>query len=360
MTRVLITSASNRLANGIIRGLRAGKKPVHVIGVDSSRYHVHQSIADERYLVPRGNHDGYLEAIERIVEKTEAEIVWPTHDAEIFRLAQVAEFFPVPVMAPPADVVATCRDKFATYKVLEQKGVPAPLTIRIHNEGEMRNVFDSMNGEIWLRPLSGAGAAGAYRPPSLKKACMWLDVYDGWGKFTASEVLPSTGDHGWESFWKNGELIAAQDMTRLVRGNTGMSIKGVKSRGVILRRAPESVTTVAQMAVRAVMPQPNGIFRVDLLMDHDGKPRVTEIEAGKFGADGVCYWHEHGYNFAYSAMKSALGELSPTSTPALNPLPRDMVSISGLNQEITFRTEAEIAAMHVEEADAGLLMAGGG
>ncbi len=343
--RILVTSASNRLANGIIRALKNSPSDSYFLGVDSSEYHIHQALVDERIIVPRANEDGYLETIDQIVREHDIDLVWPTHDAEIFALAKARESFSCPIVAPPADVVAVCRDKFSTYQCLKKNRVPTPDTVRIHKEDDLRHAFESMNGEIWLRPLSGAGAAGAYRPPILEKAVKWIEIYDGWGNFTASEVLPSTGDYGWESLWKDGSLVASQDMTRLVRGNTGLSIKGVKSRGVILRRAPESVGETAIEAVHAVMPEPDGIFRVDLLADHQGQPRVTEIEAGKFGADGVAFWHEYGYNFPHEALKLSLGGSPQAEPPITNPLPRDMVSISGLNQEITFRTEAEIAAL---------------
>ena len=166
-------------------------------------------------------------------------------------------------------------------RLLESRGVPVPKTVRINSTEDLSHAFDLFKGQIWIRSTGGAGGKGAFLAESMDKASKWLDIYDGWGSFTASEVLSSKGDHGWESIWKDGELIAAQDMTRLVRGNTGISMSGVKSRGVILRHAPAEVAQVARQAVEAVVDKPDGIFRVDALLDSSGVPRVTEIEAGK-------------------------------------------------------------------------------
>lgn len=327
-----------------MRGLRAGDNSLHIIGIDSSRYHVHQSLADENHLAPRGDADGYIENLLWLIARTRADLVWPTHDAEIQRISEAKDQLPISAVVPSADAISICRDKFATYELLESRGVPVPKTVRINSIEDLSNAFDLFGGQTWIRSTGGAGGKGAFLATNIDKAAKWLDIYDAWGDFTASEVLSSKGDHGWESIWKDGQLIAGQDMTRLVRGNTGISMSGVKSRGVILRSAPDEVARVAEQAVEAVVDKPDGIFRVDALLDSSGTPRVTEIEAGKFGADGVAYWHQFGYNFAYEAMRSALGEPVSYETPVLNPLPRDTMSISGLNQDITFLKLDDVAA----------------
>ena len=42
------------------------------------------------------------------------------------------------------------------------------------------------------------------------------------------------------------------------------------------------VDDIAQRAIRAINPEPSGIFGVDLTYDRDGVPNPTEINIGRF------------------------------------------------------------------------------
>ena len=234
------------------------------------------------------------------------------------------------------------QDKMATYHRLQEAEVPVPETLFIDTPADLAVAFDRFGGKVWLREYKGAGNKGAYLASDIQLAAAWLDIHDGWGIFTAAEYLPGPNDLSWESIWKDGKLIAAQSKTRLVRGAPGISISGVKSRSVIQNYAPPAVSEVAERAVRALMPQPNGIFRADMLADADGMPRVTEVDAGRFGSIGMAYWHRFGFNFPYQALKLGFDEPLDFDTPVINPFPTDVVTIGGINQDLKFVKLADV------------------
>jgi hypothetical protein len=233
----------------------------------------------------------------------------------------------------------------ATYLALEAAGVPAPPSLLVETPADLKQAFKQFGPDVWLRARQGAGSRGAYRAPSYDLGSAWLDIHDGWGRFMAAEVMPGPLELSWESIWKEGELIAGQVETRVVRGNIGISLPGVSNRGVLLRDGPPEAAAVAELAVKALMPVPDGIFRVDLISDSAGSPRVTEVDAGRFGAGGVAYWHEYGYNWAYEALRIGMGEPVGYPTPVTNPCPPDMASITGFNRMISFIKMADVDAL---------------
>lgn len=336
MKRVLVTFAGGRLALGISRALRAAPEPVHLIGVDSAPYHLHQAEADELHLVPRATEPDYINVLCDVAMESKADFIWPMHDAEVERVSEAANSLPARTWLPPASVVRLCQDKMASSLRMKQAGVPVPEGVFIETPEDLEKAFDVCGGEIWLRANSGTGGAGALRTSDIGQAVMWLDLHSGWHRFMAAEVLPGPNDLSWEAVWKDGKLIAAQAKTRLVRGNTGISISGVMGRAVIQHDAPPEVREVASRAVRALVPEPDGIFRVDMMADADGTPNVTEVDAGRFGSTGVSYWHRFGFNFPYQALRIGFGEPIDYETPVIDPAPKDIIAIAGVNRNMEF------------------------
>lgn len=336
------------MARGIMAAVRASPEEFRFIGVDSSKYHIHQSEADELHLVPRADDASYVDAVDHIAKTTGADFIWPMHDAEVARLSEASDNLSARTWLPPYEVVEVCQGKFATHERLKQADVPVPETLFVNNRSDLETAFDLFGDDVWLRADRGAGAKGAFRASSLDHATFWLDINDGWGGFTASEYLPGPGDYSWESIWKDGQLVAGQVEKRLVRPSPGISLGGVRSRGVYQRDAPPKVDTTAEQAVRAVMTEPDGIFRVDLMADASGAPRVTEVDAGRFGTGGAIYWHEFGYNWAYQAFRLGMGEPIDHSVPVINPCPKDVVSIGGVNRSLMFVNLSDVESLHAE------------
>lgn len=141
----------------------------------------------------------------------------------------------------------------------------------------------------------------------------------------------------------------SQHETRVVRGGGGY--KGaVVARGVQLRDAPAEVNDVSERAVRAMMPEPDGLFRVDMTADENGMPNVTEVDAGRFSSGGPVNWHQFGFNMAYEALKLAFDEPITYATPVIDPYPKDVVAIGGRNRPQTFVSLADVAAKEKELA----------
>ena len=347
MKRILFTLGGNHLGIGVSRALRAGQEPVHLIATDSSKYHLFQSEADEIHLIPPAQDPAYVDVLSHIAEETGADLVWPMHDAEIERVTAERDAIASRTWLPPVEVVRLTRNKLATQRCLNADGIPVPSSVLIADRSDIVAAIEQF-GEIWLRAISGAGGKGAFRTADVDHASMWLEINDGWGDFMAAEVVDCPYERSFEGIWRHGELVASQTLTRLVRGNTGISIDGVKSRTVVQVSAPEKIHELAVAAVSSVAGQPDGIFRVDMLEDPSGNPTVTEVDAGRFGAGGVAFWHQFKVNFAWAYVHLAFEEPLGFQIPAINNVPDETIMIQSINRDPAYTSVSEVSAVELE------------
>jgi len=181
--------------------------------------------------------------------------------------------------------------------------------------------------------VTGAGGTGALGTDSLRKAEAWLEVHDGWGRFTAAQRIKGGHRLSWESVWAHGELIAVQGRRQLVQGFeylTMSRITGVP--GVNQWGTPPEADETGIAAVRAISPSPHGNYGVDMVCDATGAPYVTEINIGRFNNDGLIHWPDEKLNAADLAVRLGLGEKPPFEPPLMHPKKRDNVIIYGMPQ----------------------------
>lgn len=340
--RILLTMAGGLLGIPISDALRTAPEPVYLIGVDSSPYHAYTATTDEVHIAPRADEPDFIDVLAKVAKETNADFIWPMHDAEIERVTERVDELPAKTWLPPHDVVLSTADKRKTYQLLKSAGVPTADTIDLYKGDDLKTAFEEYGGEVWLRSATGGGGAGALLATELSHARSWVDMHDGWGNFTASRVLPGPGDHVVDSIWNHGELILAQKLTRVVRGITGISLHGVTSRGVQLCDGPDSLNEISAAAIKALTPRPHGIFRVDFVVDANGVPNVTEIDSGRFTTTNSVNWFPVGINMPRIVVKLAFGESLDFEPPLINPYPTDIMSVSAINRSQVFIKRSEV------------------
>lgn len=365
MKRVLITFAGGELGTGTARALRASGEQLHLVGADAGRFQLHLAEVDERHMLPRADAPEYLPVLKELVKETDTEFLWPLHDDELATVS-AADDLGVRTFLPPGDVVALCQDKLASYTRFVEHDVPVPETISLNTKDDVVEALDRFGGKTWLRAVQGAGGKGAYRADNLEDALWWLDRNDGWGTFTAAEVLTGR-QYKWESAWQDGELIAAQTRSyvgigrfRAVATGAASALGGrSRERNQQISGAPGSVVEASVASIRAASPKPHGIFSVDTSADEKGVPKVTEINVGRFTSVGTIYWYSQGFNFPHLVLKLAFGEDPGFDTPLINPLPAETYIVQGRNTYPTFVTEETISPFEDELAERVKRTAGG-
>jgi carbamoyl-phosphate synthase large subunit len=181
---------------------------------------------------------------------------------------------------------------------------------------------------VWLRATRGAGSRAALPVRNTKQADGWLDYWaDHAGlspaDFMVSEFLPGT-EFAWQSVWWHGRLVTSMARERVEYLFGSLMPSGQSSSPAVARTVNRAdVNEVGTAAVRAVMPEPHGVFCVDLKSAADGTPRVTEINAGRFFTTSNFFAHA-GLNMPAMYLRLATGEQPPSDLPAYDPLPANL------------------------------------
>ncbi|MGD1035252.1 MAG: hypothetical protein ABR977_12560 [Candidatus Dormibacteria bacterium] len=329
MTTVLLLGAGGSAGANVIDALRLSPHGYRVVGIDISPVRLHLSLADERVVGCRPSDPSYADGLRRVVESRGVEIVHPQPDPEVLAIGALREELGARTFLPAQATLETAADKVAFAARMAGAGVPVPEsagyadmeTVTAQTEAMLRD-----HERVWVRARTGAGSRASLPVRSGEQAKAWI----GWwvaekgmspDQFMAAEMLPGR-EFAYQSVWQDGELVAGQARERLEYLYGFLTPHGQTSTPAVARTVNEPrVDAVAQAAVRALDPHPQGAFCVDIKEDADGAPRVTEVNAGRFFTTSNFFAHA-GLNMPEMLMRCALGETLPRLPSS--PLPADL------------------------------------
>jgi carbamoyl-phosphate synthase large subunit len=224
---------------------------------------------------------------------------------------------------PRTEAILQADSKWETYRALQLAGVPVPDTFHIDRPADVEAAFAAIETRpVWVR---GSGAPGigigvASLPcREVSHAVAWIDHHRGWGHFIASRFLPGR-NLTWCGLFRDGRLLAAQTRERLEYVIPHVSPSGITGAPAVTRTVAEPVLhRVGEAAVRIISPRPNGAYFVDFKEDAEGQPRITEINAGRFGTT-IHFYTAAGCNFPYLLVRAAFGE-PIDGAPLVDPIP---------------------------------------
>lgn len=332
MTTALIVGTGGSPGQGVVRSLKMAPEPIRVVGTEVDKYAYFRSTADKTYLTPRAGSPESMDVLCKILRREEVSFIHAQPEKEVFNLSQnrqVLDELRVKYLLPSHEAVIKCQDKFASYSIWKESGLTVPSTILVESEKDLKRAFRELGPKIWLRQRTGGGGEGALPTDNYEFARIWLDRCNGWGNFTAAELL-SEKSVTWASIWNRGDLVVAQSRRRLYweyGAKMPSGVSGVTGVGVTIDD-PE-LNDIAQKAILAIAPCPHGIFGVDLTEGLDGRLYLTEINIGRFFTT-IHFFTEAGLNMPYILMKSALGE-SVVISKRINPLAANLYWIRGMD-----------------------------
>lgn len=332
MARVLITGAGGSAAFNFRDALRLDAADHHVVGCDMRPYHLELMELERRYLVPGVTDPRYAEAINTIVEKEEIDLIHPQPDVEVAWYAANADRVSAKVFLPDLPAVQLCHDKMAFHARLSERGVEVPAAFHITSKDALAHALDQLlqiQPKVWLRAIRGAGSRASLPINSVYQGDAWIDYWRtfrgvDYGDFMASEFLPGP-EFAWQSLWYQGELITSQARERLEYIFGNLTPSGQTSSPSVARTVNRAdVNAAGEAAVRAVMDVPHGVFCVDMKEGADGRPKVTEINCGRFFTTSNFFPYA-GLNMPAMYVELAVtGTLSGPRPPQYDPLPDDL------------------------------------
>lgn len=331
MTRILITGAGGSAAYNFYDALKLSNYELYVVGADMRPQHLELMDVKSKYLVPGVNDPGYVDAINRIIEKEKIDFVHPQPDVEVHFLSGNADKINAKLFLPPHDVVELCHDKMEFNKILTSKCVAVPSAFHINSQDDLKEALEELlkiQPKIWLRAIRGAGSRGSLPINSFYQGDAWIDYWRNfrgidYGDFMASEFLPGH-EFAWQSLWYEGELVTAQARERIEYIFGNLTPSGQTSSPSVAKTVNrDDINETAQAAVKAVSDKPHGVFCVDMKEGADGIPKVTEINVGRFFTTSNFFAHA-GLNMPAMYVELAMtGKLSK-QPEQLNPLNDDL------------------------------------
>src|SRR5688572_428429 len=293
MTRVLLLGADGAAARGVKNCLKlAGGYEI------AESDHAWGARTDDELLT--------------LIDREQPHVVHAQPDEEVERVSRLRSEIRnlgCAVFLPRKEVITLCQDKWETYKALKRCEVPVPDT-------DLPGHWKRFDGKILhVRPRRGAGGKKSFQGTWRQIREVALPASEGWSKFTLAERLPGP-TVTWQGIYSNGRLIVSQQRRRLAwtHGDRGSCLVGETYSDALHNK-------IALDAVFAVDMMAHGIWGVDMTLDAEGYPRVTEINIGRFFTT-IEFFAQAGVNFPDIAMRLALGEdVEPIGS---NPLPNHL------------------------------------
>jgi carbamoyl-phosphate synthase large subunit len=306
---------------------------------------------DEKYPILAAADSAYPDVLLRMLSKIRPDFIHLQNDYEVravSRLRDQVEALGVKLYLPAAETVENCVDKEKSYQIWQSAGLPVPKTMVLHSPADLGKAFDLYGETIWVRAIEGAGGRGALPADNYDFAKVWIDRFNGWGEFTASELL-TKDTVTWLSIWHQGELIVAQTRRRLSWNFGNRTLSGITGiTGVGETCSDETVDRISQDAIFAIDTKPHGVFAVDMTYDKNGIPNPTEINIGRFFTTHY-FFTKAGLNMPKIYCDIALDGNFPTMEKHINPLPDGLIWIRGMDVEPVLTTRSELEAMAVKQ-----------
>lgn len=334
--RILILGTGGSPGHNVVQSLRSAPEKFWIVGAEVDPYSIHRSEADITYLTPRSSDPLSFVRLEEIIRKEKIEFIHAQPENEIGNISRhrdKLDEFGVRHFLPSHKTILKCRDKFESYKTWEKEGLIVPKTMLVRDETDLKRAFDNLRRDskmIWLRKIKGGGGIGAIPTDSFNLAKIWIDLWHGWGEFTAAECL-SPNSVTWSSIWKKGELIVAQSRARIYWEFSNKILSGITGVTGAAKTVSEPILDkIAYKTIKAIDNCPHGVFSVDLTYDNQGVANPTEINIGRFFTT-INFFTQAGLNMPYIMVKLAYKEPLPKISRKINPLESDWCWIRGMD-----------------------------
>ncbi|MEM2779983.1 MAG: hypothetical protein QW791_03815 [Candidatus Bathyarchaeia archaeon] len=333
MKKIIATGAGGPAGINFIMSLRIAPEKISVVGTEANEHFIHLVPTDKKYLVPRADEESYIDRLNEVIRRENADILHAQTDTEVAVVSENREKIEANVFMPSKRAIKICQDKLESARIWMEKGVPVAKTIKICDEGDVDKAFEELGSPIWIRARHGAGGKGSTPAHNRETAISWIKYWQARGmkwEFIAQEHLPGR-NIGFYSLWKDGELVTSMARERIEYIYPHLAPSGVTGTPAVQKTIHnENVNRIATEAVLAIDQNFNGIACVDLKENKEGIPCVTEINAARMFTTSFFFSYaskilrkDYYANIPYLYVKLAFKESVP-EIPKYNILPENI------------------------------------
>lgn len=247
------------------------------------------------------------EVINDLCERYDCEIVHAQPDPEVQWLARHQHAIRAKTLLPDRAALFIAADKLRTAEAV---GSDAPVSVGVNENSDLAELIERLGGDCWLRLRTGAGSSGALPVDDAGIAEAWLRHHDRLGiardEWMLSERLPGR-DLSFTGVYKDGELVACGMKERLrLHGASRSPARIASTANLQVTIDSVDLRALAARVVDALPGEPNGVLMFDVREDRFGVPKLTEINAGRFGTTSL-HWHVAGRNLVADYISACAG-----------------------------------------------------
>jgi len=338
MKNILVMGAGGTAGINFIECLvKAGR--YNIVGCDINDWHLEilkgKFKEVKTYVSPNCLDVTYNQFINDLIVKENIDFVHAQPDMEVEVLGKSREQIKATTFLPSDRMISRCRDKYITNRMLSAMTPLAYLVDESLIHFQILSIQEEAGNEkVWLRAVRGAGSRAALPVTSAEQALNWIKYWKETKRleandFMLSEFLPGK-EYAFQSVWKDGELITsmARERVEYLMGNLFPSGQS-SSPSVAVTVHNDAVNETATTAIRLLDSDANGVFCIDMKEDVEGRPHVTEVNAGRFFTTSNFFAH-FGANMPDTYIQLGLGE-EVTGLEQYNALQKDLVWVRGVD-----------------------------
>jgi carbamoyl-phosphate synthase large subunit len=263
---IAVSGVSGNIAQGVVKGLRAGRIHFRIVGLDGSADNVGFYMVDQGIPMPLVHEAHYIDRLIEVLREQRAELYLMGIDSEVPLVsaarARIESESGCRVMVCADSVVRRATDKLETSRMLSELGLRAPKTLPGDTAADA--VLDRLGLPLIAKPRRGNGSRGVQRIESKAGLIEW-QARAGAGH-CVQEHLPGTEFTCGLLYDREGSFRDHVCFQRRLERGTTMEARVVRIEALdqVVRRFGQLVSA-------------EGSINLQLRMDREGCPLIFEI-----------------------------------------------------------------------------------
>jgi len=298
--KVLITGVGGAAGIALIKALDDTAE-LFVADMDEYAAGLYLVPEDHAFLIPRADDPDFVTVIEQLSTENQIQVLFPTVDVETERLVPIRSGFSAKIIAADADAIETCLDKHRLIETIHPLG-HAPASILLSEYRCRDRDETAISGfPLLVKPRRGRGSDGIEIVPdqdALERLILSYQSTAGASDlddYLLQEYLPGAEYSIDVLADQDGRVLAVVPRERL-KVDSGIA---VAARTI---EDPELMALGKQIFEAVGL---NGIANVQLRRDHQGVPKLLEINPRFPGTVAITI--ASGVNIPQLLLDEALG-----------------------------------------------------
>lgn len=143
-----------------------------IITADCSELAPALYFGDKKLIIPRIDHENYIDSLIEIINSNHVKLVIPTIDTELLKLSKYKNYIELKtnaiIMISRLELIEICRDKFKTSDYLFDLGFNVP---KIYKLSEIKN--EDSRFPLFIKPKSGSSSINAFKVENFEELMLY-------------------------------------------------------------------------------------------------------------------------------------------------------------------------------------------